>query len=264
MSSSQAGNIEAIRDWSRRYFYTKSDVSEFFTKLNTGLTAYKLTIVGPANASISITENAQSNPQSYSIKTASNGTYTGLFFFHAGSTLSLTGTGIGSTHILSNYVDIIYVTSIVIATPVMTGDTTPSGEVIKSNQYSGTYAAWRAFRQVIDDNGWVTTNDGLPQWIGYHFTQPVTIVKLVTNNRNYNGTPAQIGAPTKFYLQGSGDGVTWADIQYCESANQAYAGENTYDIFNDTSYSYYRLYVIESTASVSCALSKLNMYKPGT
>ena len=260
MSSSQAGNIEAIRDWSRRYFYTKSDVSEFFTKLNTGLTAYKLTIVGPANTSISITENAQSNPQSYSIKTASNGTYTGLFFFHAGSTLSLTGTGISASYVLSDYIDNIYVTAIVIATPVMTSDTTPSGEVIKSSQHDSSYAAWRAFRQVIDSTGWVSVNTGMPQWIGYHFTQPVTIIKLVTNNRNYNGTPAQISAPTKFYLQGSGDGTNWEDIQYCEASNLAYAAENEYTIANNSSYSYYRLYITESTGS-GVSLSKLDMYK---
>ena len=263
MSETKAGNIEAIRDWSKRYFYTKSDVSEFFTKLNTGLTAYKLTIIGPANTTVNITENASTNPQTYVIKTQSNGIYTGLFFFHSGSTLNLSAGSYSATHVLSNYVDIISLVSLIIATPIMTSATTPSGEVITDNQYDANYAAWRAFKQEIDNNGWVTKSTGLPAYIGFHFTQPIVIVKILTNNRNYNGTAAQIGAPTKFYFQGSNDGTNWTDIQYCEATNLAYAAQNEYYIINDTAYSYYRLYIIESSGgTVSCALSRLNMYKP--
>ena len=263
MSESKAGNIEAIRDWSKRYFYTKSDVSEFFTKLNTGLTAYKLTIIGPADATVNITENASSDPQSYAIKTNSNGIYTGLFFFHSGSTLGLSSGSYSAVHVLSNYIDIISLVSLIIATPVMTSDTTPSGEVITDNQYSADYAAWKAFKQTVDNNGWVTKNTGLPAYIGYHFTEPTVIVKLLTNNRNYNGTAAQIGAPTKFYFQASNDGTNWADIQYCEATNLSYGAQNEYQIINDSLYSYYRLYIIESGAgTTSCALSKVNMYKP--
>jgi hypothetical protein len=71
------------------------------------LTAYKLTIVGPADATVNITENASIDPQSYAIKTYSNGAYTGLFFFHSGSTLSLTSGSYSAIHVLSNYIDTI-------------------------------------------------------------------------------------------------------------------------------------------------------------
>ena len=85
-----AGNIEAIRDWSGRYFYKKSDVAEFFTKLNTGLMAYKFRIVSSPNANITITESALTNPQTYHITTYEDGRYDGLFFFHDQCTLTFT------------------------------------------------------------------------------------------------------------------------------------------------------------------------------
>ena len=108
MSEIKTGNIEAIRDWTKRYFYTKSDVSEFFTKLNTGLTAYKLTLVGPANTDIHIAEDYQTDTQEYDIKLLSNGTYSGLFFFHADSTLNIAGDDAYSVWPLTKYIDIIY------------------------------------------------------------------------------------------------------------------------------------------------------------
>ena len=116
MGDNKAGNIEAIRDWSKRYFYTKSDIGEFFIKQSSGLSAYSLTIVGPANTQITINDNDQSNPQEYVITTDSRGTYQSLFFFNDGNTLTLTGTGIYESYTLSEYIATIWLVQVIMPT----------------------------------------------------------------------------------------------------------------------------------------------------
>ena len=108
-----AGNIEAIRDWVNRYYYKKSDVNQYFTKLNGGLTAYGLTIIGNANEQITLTELNQQSPQTYTITLNSDGVYQGLFFFNTGSTLSITGQSIYNNFTLTNYIDTIVLTTFI-------------------------------------------------------------------------------------------------------------------------------------------------------
>ena len=84
-----AGNIDAIRDWVDRYFYKKSEVNSFLIKLDSGLKAYILKINGVPNATVTITENAQTDPQSYEIDLNADGKYEYPFFFHSGSTITL-------------------------------------------------------------------------------------------------------------------------------------------------------------------------------
>ena len=102
-----AGNIEAIRDWVNRYYYKKSDVNKYFTRLNEGLTAYALTLVGPANTTCTIAEQVQSNPQTYYVDLPSSGVYTGIFFFTTGSTIVLSAGQYLETYTLSAYQDTI-------------------------------------------------------------------------------------------------------------------------------------------------------------
>lgn len=184
MSETKAGNIEAIRDWSKRYFYTKSDVSEFFTKLNGGLTAYKLTIIGPVNADITITDNDQTNPQEYVIKTSSSGVYTGLFFFNAGNTLSLTGDGISETYTLNDYIDTITLTQLSSLIPQMTSYTEPSGNVSSSGEYNANYVAWHAF-DGIDNTKWASPSGNA--WLQYEFATSKLVKKMYISSGGEGG-----------------------------------------------------------------------------
>ena len=106
----KAGNLEANRDWVERYFYKKSDINGFLVNFNDGLTAYGLTIYGPENAEITITEQNQQNPQSYIVKTNSQGSCQGLFFFHSGATVNFYISGaVVYTTTLNEYIDIIVI-----------------------------------------------------------------------------------------------------------------------------------------------------------
>lgn len=131
------------------------------------------------------------------------------------------------------------------ATPNMTSDTTPSGEVIYSSCYSGTYPAWKAFNG-YDDNGsetWLSSySDNVGSWIGYHFTEAVCIKKAAVSVRN---NPSYPHAVKRFKLQGSNDGNTWIDIQECATTSATALQRDEYIIENDDSYTYYRLYTLE-------------------
>ena len=101
-------NIEAIRDWTKKYYYSKEEIQDFFAKSNAGLKAYNLIITGPALTTITITEQTQTDPQTYEITTDEEGNYKNLFFFHANSVIELTYTGSTSvSYTLSNYIDTI-------------------------------------------------------------------------------------------------------------------------------------------------------------
>lgn len=106
-----AGDVTAIRDWSNKYFYSKDEVDEFFVKSNAGLLAYKFTIIDTPSNEISVTEDASTNPQTYTFETGTDGIYTGLFFFHSGSTLTFNnGSGQGIVYELDELIDTIYLT----------------------------------------------------------------------------------------------------------------------------------------------------------
>ena len=265
MSETKAGNIEAIRDWSKRYFYTKSDVSEFFTKLNTGLTAYKLTIIGPANTEITITDNDQTNPQEYVVKTDSTGKYIGLFFFNEGNALSLTSGTYSASHQLDDYVDFITMVPLVIATPVMTSDTTPSGHVTCSSNFN-TYPGWHAFKQLgAHDRGWVSAGgDVVGAWIKYEFPEPVNILKLTVYNRNESGQ-GSIGGNNRiihhFKFQGSSDDSNWHDFGTIELENIG-GKDKAFDMYENTLvYKYYRLLVVDSYDASYVGFADIQMYK---
>ena len=242
MGDNKAGNIEAIRDWSKRYFYTKSDVAEFFAKSLNGLTAYKLTIIGPANTIVTITDNDQSDPQEYVIETADNGTYVDLFFFNAGNTLTLSGQGVSATHVLDDYMDTIELINIEILTPIMTSNTTPAtdGEVIYSTQYSG-YLAYMAFDQNTSTR-WNGSNSQATEYIGYRFINPACVTKIVL--KPFYDQNAGVITFKHGVFQASNDGDTWYDLKTISIPNENMEHEIVIPV--STTYSYYRLYCDDS------------------
>ena len=270
MSESKAGNLEAIRDWSRRYFYTKSDVAEFFTRLNDGLTAYKLTIVGPVNTKITINDNDQTNPQEYVIKTSSNGVYIGLFFFNEGNTLSLSGTGVATTYTLDKYIDTITLANLIIATPIMTANDQPSGTVRASSVYTDPstgqqtrWQPWHAFKQIGDIDGWASSNGSkVGEWIEYEFDNPQLILKLQIINRNQSA--GSVSSIKKFILKGSNNGTDYASLgEYTIDVPNTPLISQEYVISNINSYTIYRLEVSEAISSPSyVTFGCINLFKP--
>ena len=147
-----------------------------------------------------------------------------------------------------------------IATPIMTSNNTPSGEVSASSQYAAR-APWNAFTQNPDISiydAWCTeVGQATNSWIRYDFDNPTVIGKLETYNR-LDGD----GKVTKFTFQGSNDGTNWTDLESCEASNLTARGLNTYIIDNSVSYLKYRLYITEVASGMTIAsFGCINMYE---
>lgn len=102
----------------------------------------------------------------------------------------------------SEYVDSVLNVSV----PIMTSNTTPSGEVTAISDYGSTYAIWKTFNPTLTQGGMTTNTGGLAvgDWIAYEFTSAVEIylAQEWTNGAGHTFT----GKIQAF------DGTNWVDV----------------------------------------------------
>ena len=125
--------------------------------------------------------------------------------------------------------------------PTMTSDTTPSGQVISSGNYTN-QEAWKAFDNNLSTT-WSSANNTMPQYIGYKFTSQKTVTRVDITKR-----VSQVSTMT-CKLQGSNDGTDWVDIgdSFTHTSSNTSATIDTYNFNNSTPYLYYRIYIISNT-----------------
>lgn len=149
--------------------------------------------------------------------------------------------------------------------PKMTSNTTPSGVCSASSNAGNNYLPFYAFDKDYgyDPYTWATTQ-ALPQWICYQFPEPKCVRRLVTVNRNEDSVSSPHNrAVSSFIFQGSNDGTNWTDLEQCTSPSSASHYKNTYDIENEDSYSYYRLYItgnFNNATGTGCGFAEIEMY----
>ena len=134
--------------------------------------------------------------------------------------------------------------------PVMTSDTTPSGEASASSTYSGA-PAYRAFDGTSND--WATAqNQTTNQWIKYAFTEPVCIkaVTLTTHNGRMN----------HFKIQGSSDNFVSDINDLYEGTAPSTTSDMAFTISNNDSYRYYRCFIIDVHSDAYAGLNELQFY----
>jgi hypothetical protein len=136
--------------------------------------------------------------------------------------------------------------------PVMTSNTTPSGEAFASNEYSSQYAAYKAFDgSLVDNSGEWATTDTSASWVAYDFETPVKVYKW--------GVYSRYATTQKYKIQGSSDRNTWTD----ESTQHSGLSNNAWHYFEaDVSNSanrYHRLYM-ENTNTHYTNLKELQLY----
>lgn len=145
---------------------------------------------------------------------------------------------------------------IVAGVPVMTSNTTPSGEAITSSAYSS-YEAYRVF----DGNASTYWNsDGLEgAYIGYHFTSPVIVKKIDYNNAPYNlDTRLHL---SKFDFKGSNNGSDWTTIEHFDITDPLTPSKKEiFDVDNSTAYSYYALFRTDGGFSTQVQVGELQFY----
>ncbi len=126
--------------------------------------------------------------------------------------------------------------------PTMTSDTAPSGQCFCVS-VSSSYPPYRVFdrndsTQAVMSNGNIAATD--PSYIGYMFTEPVTVSKATIYQTSYTYNNC--------YIQYSDDG-----IEYNNASNLFTVGKTSQDVnFEPATGKYWRLYVgslAESTAS---------------
>lgn len=137
--------------------------------------------------------------------------------------------------------------------PVMTSNTTPSGECIKSGAEASGTEAFRAFDG--NDSTYWASNASTNQYVGYKFTSAKNVkgARIIANFE----TEARI---KNFKIQGSNDNSTWTDLYTGVYPNtQGYEFIAEFD--NDSEYLYYRIYVIDCySASHYIRVSTLQFY----
>lgn len=142
--------------------------------------------------------------------------------------------------------------------PIMSSNTTPSGEASASSCLTSDFAAWKAFNgtNAGSSDCWLAPDTDTQPWIAYNFSKKVKVSKLYIENRNYQENTAI----KDFVLQGSNDGVTWIDVKSFTNVNTDQKGGRYFEVGDNTNYySRYRL-LIKSKYGVYASIGKLQMY----
>ena len=92
--------------------------------------------------------------------------------------------------------------------PVMTSNTTPSGECSEAVSYGGNYPPYYAFDGNTSTK-WVYGGSSTTTWIQYQFPSAITLAKMTFKGN----TDSPYLVPTQIVVQGSNDGSTFTDLK---------------------------------------------------
>ena len=154
-------------------------------------------------------------------------------------------------------------TSTTDATPDMTGDTSPSGDILQSSRHSASVAGAPFNDQFVGALGWAS-NGGVAQWVGYDFSAnggvgAICINKFAITTR-FNSPSTYLG-PKNFALHASNSSSfssydilgSWTNIVWDAE------GKKYFSVTNGTEYTCYRLYITLNNAGTNCQVSQLEL-----
>lgn len=143
--------------------------------------------------------------------------------------------------------------------PIMTSDTAPYGSIYYEVTASTSGAApYKAFDGDITtgENCYFTGTTTFPKRFGYKFAKPVCVKKAKLWCEV--ATPVN---PTKWYIEGSNDGVTFTEIGYFEDAGTGAGRINEMDLSsNEDYYLWYVIKVTESPTNSTFSIQELQFY----
>lgn len=123
--------------------------------------------------------------------------------------------------------------------PIMTSNTTPSGEAFASREINTSYA-WKAFNRSQEGNdAWY--DNVVPSYVGYKFVNPTCVNKFSIQQ--------EVASPSYFKtykLQGSNDNSEWIDIGTFTETSMTAGEQYTHEVNNENYYTYYRMYFTET------------------
>lgn len=249
---SDIGNIRALREWTRRYFYTKQDINYFITKLNEGLKGYALMIIGPRNKKVTI------SPGNYQFTLNSDGWYRHLFFFNHNQEIVLSvEDGTTMNYQLDEYNDTICLSPYELAIPVMRSNYwVPSGYMTPTSD-AGIF-------DIFDRNSsteWSRrTTDGY-HWFQYEFPEKKYIYKVNIELYTYKTNSGNPDTEYHFILQGSYDNTTWADLAVNKYFHPFSRQTITMYIDDPKDYIYYKWLFVKANGDGSVNQMQARLYR---
>lgn len=141
--------------------------------------------------------------------------------------------------------------------PEMTSNSTPSGVASASDEATYNSVVYYAYHAFADDNLWWHSGVSVkPMWISYKFDTP-KVVKKFTLENVYDESA---GFVNSFKLQASNDNSTWVDLDTYTNSNVKGA-KSTFNVSNESSYLYYRIYVVSIHDSIDYVrIKRIQMY----
>ena len=137
--------------------------------------------------------------------------------------------------------------------PIMTSNSAPYGEAIKSSEYSASYSAYKAFDGDDVSNWCGSASDTWGNaYVGYKFTNPICCKGVYVKNE-----PRQDLRMSSFAIKGSNDGTTWTTL---ETINRNTNDGVFYSVPNNDYYLCYAIFPLEGQPPQSCSVQALQFY----
>lgn len=143
--------------------------------------------------------------------------------------------------------------------PTMTSNTTPSGVASASSVYNDIYVPWKAFDNDFSENSAWHSNDKVNgEWLQIKLPSVKNVKRISLTNRN----KAPVLPIKDFKLQGSNDGSYWNDLGTYINEKEGKNETSVFDVNNNDSYLYYRVYIMSSYGAVAVSIGELQFYGP--
>lgn len=138
--------------------------------------------------------------------------------------------------------------------PVMTSDTTPSGECSAISVFGSSYQSWKAFDASPLDYWCSQQTASTSAWIQYKFDTPQKVKKAYIQTFN----TADAKTLSSFTISGSNDGTNFTPLKTVSVGAVLY--DNTVDIENNDSYLYYRVTLTGDSANKYYYMRQIQLY----
>lgn len=175
-----------------------------------------------------------------------------------GSTVTIAGSGTSPLSVVANrnYLG-------TNTTSIMTGTSTPTGQVLVSSTYSGNYHGYEAFDGIIDGglgNGWAAlgaTNESITYNYGTGSGHGLRQYRITANITDVGGA---VNSPNTFDLRGSNDNVTYTSIDARTGQSFSALETKTYEIATSTTlYQFYKLHIATINGGANTVIGELQL-----
>ncbi|MEQ6047785.1 hypothetical protein U2I53_02025 [Lysinibacillus capsici] len=144
------------------------------------------------------------------------------------------------------------------AIPIMTSNTTPSGIVSASSEFSTSYQAWIVFGQTAKNAYWCSKYREGSSWLSYEFPQAKRIIRysiLMESGVAY--------APFNWTFEGFDEASgTWIVLDTRTEVSFVINIKQLYDFNNDGFFKKYRINISKGSNTDYTYISKMEMFEP--